>query len=138
MRVGERRDVRGLAAIFAGGFAGAILRVGLAESVAADPAHWPWATFIANVAGALVLGYVAERVRDPRRRLLLATGFCGALTTFSTLQLELLWMLDAASYELAGAYALASVAAGLLAVAMGRGLARGARGVPSRQRGRGA
>jgi CrcB protein len=79
----RRAPILGLAAIFAGGFAGAIARVALAESVAADPTQWPRATFAANVAGALVLGYVAERVRDPRRRLLLATGFCGALTTFS-------------------------------------------------------
>ena len=63
---------RELAAIFAGGFIGAIARVALAEGLAADPAQWPWATFVANIAGALVLGYVAERVRDRRRLLFLA------------------------------------------------------------------
>ena len=118
--------MRELAAIFAGGFVGASARVALAESVAADPARWPWATLVANIAGALVLGYVAEKVRGDRRRLFLATGLCGALTTFSTLQLELLWMLDAGRWALAAGYVLASVALGLVAVAIGRALAGGA------------
>jgi len=112
-----------LAAIFAGGFAGAIARVALAENWAADATRWPWATFVANIAGALILGYVATRLRDGRARLLLGTGFCGALTTFSTLQLELLHMLDASHFALAAAYALASVALGLAAVTLGRRLA---------------
>lgn len=118
--------MRELAAVFAGGSIGAIGRVALAEGVVADPAQWPWATFVANLAGALVLGYVAERVRDRRQRLFLATGFCGALTTFSTLQIELLWMLDAGRWELAAGYALASVGLGLVAVAIGRALGGGA------------
>ena len=113
-----------LAAIFAGGFVGAIARVAIAEGLTVEPGRWPWATLIANVVGALVLGYVAERVRDRRRLLFLATGFCGALTTFSTLQLELLGMLDAAHYALAAAYALASVSLGLAAVAVATKAAR--------------
>jgi CrcB protein len=116
--------MRDLTAVFAGGFIGALARVALADAVASDPAQWPWATFAANVAGALVLGYVAVRVRDARSRLLLATGFCGALTTFSTLQLELLLMLDGGHYGLAAAYAAVSVVAGLAAVDLGRRLAR--------------
>ena len=116
--------IRELAAIFAGGFVGAVARVALAEGLAADPAQWPWATFVANIAGALVLGYVAERVRDRRRLLFLATGFCGALTTFSTLQLELLRMLDGAHYALAAAYAIVSVAAGLAAITLAARAAR--------------
>jgi len=113
-----------LVAIFAGGFVGAIARVAIAEGLAAEPGRWPWATLMANVVGALVLGYVAERVRDRRRLLFLATGFCGALTTFSALQLELQWMLDADHYALATAYALASVSLGLAAVTVGTKAAR--------------
>jgi CrcB protein len=119
--------MRELTAVFAGGVIGAIVRVVLAEAVAGGPARWPLATFVANILGALVLGYVAERVRDPRRRLFLGTGLCGALTTFSTMQLELLWMLDAGRWALAAGYAAASVGAGVLAVSIGRGLARGGR-----------
>ncbi len=129
--------IRELPAIFAGGFLGALARVAVAESVAAEPAQWPWATFVANVAGALLLGYVAQRASDRRRRLFLATGFCAALTTFSTLQLELLWMLDAERHGLAAAYALASVAAGLVAVVAGRRLGASERfGVAASARGR--
>ena len=119
-----RRDGRELAAIFAGGFAGALARVALAESLPADAGQWPWATFLANVAGALVLGYVATRVRERRRLLALGTGLCGALTTFSALQLELLLMLDDAYFVLAAGYATASVAAGLAAVSLASRVAR--------------
>jgi len=119
-----RVDGRELAAIFAGGFVGALARVALGEALPADPGAWPWATFLVNVAGALMLGWVAAHVRERRRTALLGTGFCGALTTFSALQLELLLMLDGAHYALAAAYALTSVAAGIAAVTLATGLAR--------------
>jgi CrcB protein len=72
-----------------------------------------------NVAGALALGCVATRYAIASRpQRLLGTGFCGALTTFSAMQLELLEMLDADRYALAATYAAGSVAAGLAAVAL--------------------
>ncbi len=115
-------DPRELAAIFAGGFVGAIARVQLAESLPADPGQWPWATFAVNIAGALVLGYFGARLaRAPAascRLRFVGTGFCGALTTFATLQLELLQMLDGAHYALAATYALVSIAAGVTAVTL--------------------
>lgn len=121
-----------LAAIFAGGFCGAIVRALVGEALPYESGHWPWATLLVNVAGALVLGYVITRVEDRREPFanagrLLGTGFCAALTTFSTLQLELLRMLDDARYGLAAGYALVSVAAGLFAVGLTTRLAQGAR-----------
>jgi CrcB protein len=112
--------------MFAGGFAGALCRVALADALVRDPSQWPWATFVANIAGTLVLGYVATLLRDrhPLRLRLLGTGFCGALTTFSALQLELLEMLDGDHLGLAAAYALVSVAAGVAAVVAGSRVAR--------------
>ncbi len=113
---------RELAAVFAGGFVGAICRVALAEAIERDPSQWPSATFGANIAGALVLGYVATLLRSDRHPLrlrLLGTGYCGALTTFSTFQLELLEMLDEGHLGLAAAYTVASVAAGIAAVIAG-------------------
>lgn len=121
-------DRREPAAVFAGGFAGAIARVELAEALTNDVGTWPWATFLANLAGAFVLGYVATLLRDrgPRAEIrlrLLGTGFCGALTTFSSLQLELLTMLEDGEHALAAAYAVVSVAAGLALLVSGGALA---------------
>ena len=94
-----RADRRVLAAIFAGGFCGATVRALVGEALPYESDQWPRATLLVNVAGALVLGYVVTRVeagREPfaNAERLLGTGFCAALTTFSTLQLELLLMLD--------------------------------------------
>jgi fluoride exporter len=119
MRV-ERRE---LAAIFAGGFAGAVLRALVEEWIPHDPSRWPWATFAINVAGALLLGWLVTRLQErlplsAYRRPLLGTGFCGALTTFSTMQVELLDMLDAGHAGLAAAYAAASIVAGFAAVTL--------------------
>ncbi len=125
-------DRRELAAIFAGGFAGAVARAALAEALPADAGEWPWATLIVNVLGALMLGYFATRLQErlplsSYRRPLLGTGLCGALTTFSAMQIELLVMLEGEHYLLAGAYALVSVAAGFAAVAVATNLVRRAR-----------
>src|SRR4051795_5889212 len=122
-------DRRVLAAIFAGGFVGATARAVVAEALPHDSGQWPWATFAVNVAGAFALGYFTTRLHErlpvsAYRRPLLGTGFCGALTTFSTMQLELLEMLDDRHLGLAVAYALASVCAGFLAVAFASNLVR--------------
>jgi CrcB protein len=114
-----------LAAVFAGGFAGALARAGLTAGLPPTGGSWPWATFLANLAGALVLGWVAVRLTNgSRARALLGPGFCAALTTFSTMQLELLQMLDAEDFVLAAGYAAASIAGGLLAVTAGAAAAR--------------
>jgi fluoride exporter len=117
-----RLDRRELAAIYVGGVAGALARVGLAQSFSPHGAGaWPWATFAANMAGALLLGYVVTRLQErlppsSYRRPLLGTGLCGALTTFSTMQLELFQMLDAGRVGLAAAYAAATLAGGFACV----------------------
>jgi CrcB protein len=127
-----RVDRRALAAIFVGGIIGALARLGLVEALAPTPGEWPWATFLANVVGALALGYFTTRLQErlplsAYRRPFLGTGFCGALTTFSTMQLELLQMLDHGEGGLAAAYAATSLVAGSIAVAFTTNLVRRAR-----------
>lgn len=118
-------DRRELGAIFLGGAVGALLRAGLAEALPDPGVGWPWATFLVNVCGTALLGYWFTALpRGSYRRPLLTTGFCGALTTFSTVQLELLEMLDAGRLGLASLYLAVSVAAGFLAAQVGTGVAR--------------
>ena len=125
-------DGRELAAIFAGGFVGSVARAELVELFPYEAGSWPWATFIANVSGAFLLGYFVTRLQErlppsSYRRPLLGTGLCGALTTFSAMQIELLQMLDQSAWGLALAYAGASIAAGIAAVALATNAVRRAR-----------
>jgi CrcB protein len=125
-------DRRELAAIFTGGFIGAVARAGLGEALPHSSAQWPWATFIVNIVGAFALGYFTTRLQErlplsSYRRPFLGTGICGALTTFSTMQLELLYMLDDDHTTLALAYATVSVTGGFLAVAVATNIVRRAR-----------
>src|SRR3954452_14451560 len=107
-------DRRELGAIFLGGALGALLRAGLSEALPDPGVGWPWATFIVNVAGAALLGYWFTTLPHTQyRRPLLTTGFCGALTTFSTVQVELLEMLEVGRVALACLYLGSSIAAGL-------------------------
>lgn len=123
------RDPRLLGAIFAGGALGTLLRAFLADRLPHDLAAWPWPTFAVNVIGAFLLGYFATRLQErlpvsSYRHPLLGTGLCGGLTTFSTMQVELLHMIDAHRFALAGGYAAASVVAGFAAVYLASSLVR--------------
>ncbi len=123
------RDYRELAAVFVGGALGTLARTGLSLLVTADPARWPWPTFTVNIVGAFMLGYFTTRLLErlplsSYRRPLLGTGVCGGLTTFSTMQVETLRMIEHHHYGLAIGYTCASVVLGLLAVHLASGLVR--------------
>jgi CrcB protein len=122
-------DGRELAAVFAGGAIGTLARAGLATVAASDPGRWPWPTFIVNIVGAFLLGYFATRLLErlpvsSYRRPLLGTGLCGGLTTFSTMQVETIKMLEHHHYGLAVGYTVASIAAGLVAVYIATAMVR--------------
>src|SRR5512133_3118847 len=122
-------DWRELAAIFAGGFLGALARVLLVQVAPVTPGTWPWATFAANIVGTLLRGCFVTRLQErlpvsAYRRPLLGTGLCGALTTFSTMQLEVLGMLTDGRTGLAVAYVLASIGVGFVGVFLATALVR--------------
>jgi CrcB protein len=127
-------DRRELAAIFCGGVVGALLRTGLARAFPDDPHSWPWAIFAINVVGAFLLGYFVTRLAErlptsAYKRPFLGTGVCGALTTFSTLQLELYKMTRVHEWALAAGYAAATLLAGFAAVTLATALVRRVRTV---------
>ena len=128
-RVLPRTDRREIAAIFAGGALGTLLRAGLAEAFPHSATAWPWPTFAVNMAAAFLLGYFVTRLQErlplsSYRRPLLGTGLCGGLSTFSTMQVEIVRMLDVHAWTLAAGYATASVAAGYAAIRLATALAR--------------
>ena len=100
-----------------------------------DAAAWPWATFVTNLLGCLVLGVVLDWVDNrhegwkalhPRRsqlmRPFLASGVLGGFTTFSTFSVESYGLLDSGHVATAVAYAVGSVLLGVAMVLAGRAL----------------
>ncbi|MFF4925599.1 fluoride efflux transporter CrcB [Kitasatospora sp. NPDC001261] len=88
---------------------------------------FPWGTFTVNVVGCLLLGLVTGAVAagaaSSQVQLLLGTGLCGALTTYSTFSYETLRLAETGAGRYALANAAGSVAAGLAAVYAGAELA---------------
>ncbi|MEV4812440.1 fluoride efflux transporter CrcB [Micromonospora avicenniae] len=84
----------------------------------------PWGTLTVNVAGSLVLGFLVGSPVAPAVSTLVGTGFCGALTTWSTLSYETLQLARSGGRLRALANMLGSVAAGLAAATVGYALAR--------------
>ncbi len=116
------RDNREIAVVFLGGAIGTLARAGLATAAVPDPGRWPWPTFVANIVGAALLGIIGTRLAtSDLRRPLLGTGVCGGLTTFSTVQVETLLMIEHGHYSLAASYTVTGIIAGLAAVHLARG-----------------
>jgi CrcB protein len=95
--------------------------------------HWaghafPWGTFVINVSGAFVIGFLAMTLDrwfpSPRVRLMVVTGFLGGYTTFSSYALETLLLWESGSPVRASVYLLGSALVGLLAVVLGLALAK--------------
>ncbi len=110
-------------AICLGASAGALLRWRLGLWLSTPDALLPWGTLTANLVGGYLIGlcvavFQALPQLDPAWRLLLVTGFLGALTTFSSFSAEVVAMLQQARYALAlGTAALHLIGSLLLTVA---------------------
>lgn len=88
----------GLAAVAVGAVLGAWTRWGLATWLNPLVPHWPLGTLAANLAGGLAVGvavafFATRGGLAPEWRLVIVTGFLGALTTFSTFSAEVTTLL---------------------------------------------
>ncbi|AYN42821.1 fluoride efflux transporter CrcB [Streptomyces dangxiongensis] len=114
--------------VAAGAAVGAPLRYLTDRAVQArHDSPFPWGTFVVNVTGCLVLGLLTGAVSAGAAghpvQLLVGTGLCGALTTYSTFSYETLRLTEAGSGLYAALNVVASVTAGLAAALTGVSLA---------------
>ncbi len=124
-----RADAPTIAAIFAGGALGTLARAALAQAFPHAATAWPWPTFAVNIVAAFLLGYFVTRLQErlplsSYRRPLLGTGICGGLSTFSTMQVEILKMISAGAWGLALGYAATSIVVGYAALHLATALVR--------------
>lgn len=89
---------------------------------------FPWGTFSVNVAGSALLGFLAALPADTAVMALAGTGFCGALTTYSTFGYETLRLAESGARFFAVANAAASIIAGLGAAYCGMAVAQAVTG----------
>jgi fluoride exporter len=84
---------------------------------------FPWGTFAVNVFGSLILGIITGAVTaggaSPQVQLTVGTGFCGALTTYSTFSYETLRLLEDDARLFAAANIVATIVAGLCSAFLG-------------------
>ncbi|MFE9705352.1 fluoride efflux transporter CrcB [Streptomyces sp. NPDC005930] len=114
--------------VVAGGMIGAPLRYLTDRAVQSrHGSAFPWGTFTVNVTGSLVLGLLTGAAlagaAGSEARLLLGTGLCGALTTYSTFSYETLRLTGTGARLSAAVNVVGSVAAGLAAAFAGVTLA---------------
>lgn len=135
--------------VFAGGLLGTAARAGLSlmqpvAHTAVQLQSWPWATFTANMLGALLLGFILELWQHwgsdtgtrQATRLLLGTGIMGAFTTYGTFIWETILRFGSSSARarvIGVFYALASLVGGLLVAGIGIVIARLVSGLPVTQ-----
>jgi len=110
--------------VFIGGGTGSMARYLLSKWLNNPNSGLPYGTFLANILGSLiiglVLGYFAKQESiSETTMLLLATGFCGGFTTFSTFTYESHLFLKSGDFLSFAVYALGSVLVGFAAVFLG-------------------
>lgn len=113
----------------AGGFAGAVARYLVALALPFIGTGFPFGTLFVNVAGCLLIGFISElsitsSLVSPELRLLLATGFCGGFTTFSSYMYEVMSLLRDGEILYASLYLFGSIIGGILCFYVGMQLAR--------------
>ncbi len=116
---------RAAIAVGIGGLAGAGARWALVEVLPATDI-WPWGVLAVNLIGCLVLGYLASAAWSARAELPitlgLGTGFCGSLTTFSALTVDVAQMARDDDWGFAAGYLAVSVLGGVALAVIGAAL----------------
>ena len=115
--------------VFIGGGFGSVLRFLIGKFLNSSENTFPYGTFLANILGSLligiILGFAAKNeTLNQNQTLLLATGFCGGFTTFSTFAYENHVFLKAGDFTNFAIYTIASFVVGFLAVFAGIYLAK--------------
>lgn len=122
----QQPAVRNPIAVSLGAIAGALSRYYLSLWFAQRfGANFPYGTFFINTTGCLAMGFfftfAIERIAiiSPEVRLLVAVGFLGAYTTFSTYALDTVTLLSHRSLAVAGFYWIGSAILGIISVQLG-------------------
>jgi CrcB protein len=84
---------------------------------------FPWGTFLVNVAGSALLGFLAALAGHPGAAVIAGTAFCGAFTTFSTFSYETLKLAEDRAWFLAALNVVVSIGAALGAAFLGLAIA---------------
>ena len=110
--------------VFVGGGFGSVLRYMIGKQLNSPDTGIPYGTFLANILGSLLIGFLLGWVTKhngltENQTLLLATGFCGGFTTFSTFAYENHVFLKSGDFTSFAFYTIASFVVGFLAVFAG-------------------
>ena len=110
--------------VFIGGGFGSALRYIISKNLNSFYPNFFLGTFLSNILGCLLIGILLglsakEKILTQNQTLLLATGFCGGFTTFSTFAFEKYNLLKTGELLYFGFYLLSSVITGILAVGIG-------------------
>lgn len=116
--------MKNLFLVFIGGGVGSVLRYILGKFLNSPETGIPYGTFAANILGSLLIGIILglaakNNTLNSSQTLILATGFCGGFTTFSTFAYENHVLLKSGDFTSFAIYTIASFAVGFLAVFFG-------------------
>jgi len=116
--------VKQLLLVFIGGGIGSVLRYIIGKALNSSQTGIPYGTFTANILGSLLIGIILglaakNQALTQNHTLLLATGFCGGFTTFSTFAYENHVFLKSGDFSSFALYTIASFIIGFLAVFAG-------------------
>lgn len=118
-----------LAVVAVGGALGALARHGVGVAVPQAPGAFPWATFVVNVTGCLLIGALVVALTEwrpahPLVRPFLGTGVLGGYTTFSTYSVDVLRLVGSGHGATAAGYLVGTLVGAVAATWLGARLAR--------------